>query len=236
MSCLRDSIRQIDPCLQELIEAIENASSLTLLILSAWRLASVLAVRIVEEALTERARHPTHWPNCPKCGKRLHSKGFVPCQITSVIGVIRWKRRVGRCPHGCAIGQIAPLDNALGLLPYQRTSVELQQLGCLLAIFVPFETLAVLLNCLISVKVSATSVWHWVQKAMDRLNDQFHPWSHWMRQLVCCLCLWAQMVLWFPFAWKVARSGGKSKWQFWLDWDDEAKVMRRRETIGGYIG
>jgi hypothetical protein len=176
MSCLRDSIRQIEPSLQELIEAIENASTLTLLILSAWHLARVLAVRIVEEALTERAQHPTHWPNCPKCGKRLHSKGFVGRQITSVIGIIRWKRRVGRCPYGCKIGQIAPLDNDLGLLPHQRTSVELQRLGCLLAIFVPFETVAVLLNCLVSVRVSSTAVWHWVQgaggKAIDRLNRQ----------------------------------------------------------------
>jgi hypothetical protein len=176
MSCLRNSICQIEPSLQELIEAIENASTLTLLILSAWRLARVLAAKIVEEALIERAQRPTQWPNCPECGKRLHSKGFIPRQIISVIGTIRWKRRVGRCPKGCSIGQIAPLDNTLGLLPYQRTSVELRQLGCLLAIFVPFETVSVLLNCLISVKVSATSVWHWVQKAgqkaMDRLNDQ----------------------------------------------------------------
>lgn len=176
MSCLRDSIRQIDPSLQELIEAIENASTLTLLILSAWRLARVLAVRIVEEVLIERAQRPIQWPECPKCGKRLHSKGFVSRQIISLIGIIRWKRCVGRCPNGCAIGQIAPLDSALGLLPHQRTSVELQQLGCLLAIFVPFETVAVLLNCLISVQVSSTAVWHWVQKAgqkaIDRLNGQ----------------------------------------------------------------
>jgi hypothetical protein len=176
MSCLRDSIRQIDASLQELIEAIENASTLSLLILSALRLARILAVRIVEEVLTERGQRPTQWPDCPKCGKRLHSKGYVPRQVNSATGIIRWKRRVGRCPHGCAIGQIAPLDNALGLLPHQRTSVELQQLGCLLAIFVPFGTVAVLLNCLISVQVSSTAVWHWVQnageKAMDRLNDQ----------------------------------------------------------------
>ena len=176
MSCLRDSICQIDPSLQELVEAIENASTLTLLVLSAWHLVRVLAVKIVEEVLTERAQRPTQWADCPKCGKRLHSKGFIPRQLTSLIGVIRWKRRVGRCPKGCAIGQIAPLDNALGLLPYQRTSVELQQLGCLLAIFVPFETVAVLLNCLISVRVSSTAVWHWVQnagqKAMDRLHSQ----------------------------------------------------------------
>jgi hypothetical protein len=176
MSCLRDSIRQINPSLQELIEAIENASTLTLLILSAWRLARVLAVSIVEEVLTERAQRPTRWTDCPKCGKRLHSKGFVSRQIASVIGIIRWKRRVGRCPNGCTIGQIAPLDNALGLLPHQRTSVELQQLGCLLAIFVPFETVSLLLNYLISVQVSSIAVWHWVQKAgqkaIDHLNVQ----------------------------------------------------------------
>ena len=176
MSCLRNSICQIEPSLQELIEATENASTLTLLVLSGWRLARMLAIKLVVEVLTERAQHPTQWPNCPKCGKRLHSKGFVPRQITSVIGIIRWKRRVGRCPHGCAIGQIVPLDNALGLLPRQRTSSELQKLGCLLAALVPFETVAVLLNCLISVRVSPATVWHWVQstgqKAMDRLNDQ----------------------------------------------------------------
>jgi len=176
MSCLRNSICQIEPSLQELVGAIENASTLTLLILSAWRLARALAIRIVEEVLIERAQRPTQWADCPKCGKRLHSKGFVSRQITSVIGIIRWKRRVGRCPHGCEIGQIAPLDKALGLLPHQRTSVELQKLGCLLAVFVPFDTVAVLLNCLLSVQVSPTAVWHWVrnagQKAMDRLNDQ----------------------------------------------------------------
>jgi hypothetical protein len=47
MSCLRDSIRQIEPSLQELVEAIENASTLTLLIMCAWHLARALAVRLV---------------------------------------------------------------------------------------------------------------------------------------------------------------------------------------------
>ena len=176
MSCLRNSICQTDPSLQELIEATENASTLTLLVLSGWRLARVLAVKLVVEVLTERAQSPTQWPDCPQCGKRLHSKGFVPRQITSVIGIIRWKRRVGRCPYGCAIGQIAPLDGALGLHPHQRTGIELQHLGCLLAVFVPFETVSVILNCLILVRVSPAAVWGWVQdagqKAMDLLNDQ----------------------------------------------------------------
>ncbi|MHC4752297.1 MAG: hypothetical protein ACYTFW_20785 [Planctomycetota bacterium] len=77
MSCLRDSICQIDPSLQELVEAIENTSTLTLLILSTWRLARMLALKLVVEVLTERGQSPTQWPDCPKYGKRLHSKGFV---------------------------------------------------------------------------------------------------------------------------------------------------------------
>ena len=176
MSCLKDSISQIEPSFQELIVAIEKASTLMLLIMSAWHLARALAVRLVEEVLTERSQSPTQWPDCPKCRRRLHSKGFVPRQINSLIGVIHWKRRVGRCPYGCEIGQIAPLDDALGLLAYQRTSVELQRLGCLLAIFVPFETVAGLLNSIISVQVSCVSIWHWVQsagqKAMDRRKSE----------------------------------------------------------------
>lgn len=176
MSCLRDSISQIEPSFQELIEAIGKASTLTALIMCAWRLARALAVRLVEEVLAERSQSPTHWPECPKCGIRLHSKGFIPRQIKSLIGVIHWRRRVGRCPYGCEIGQIAPLDTALGLLPNQRTSIELQSLGCLLSIFVPFETVVVLLSSLTTVQVSCVSVWHWVQKAgqkaMDGLNRE----------------------------------------------------------------
>jgi len=176
MSCLRDSIRQIEPSMQGLVEAMEKASTLTELILSTWHLVRLLAVRLVEEVLTERSQLPTQWSDCPKCGKRLHSKGFVSRQVNSLIGVIHWKRRVGRCPCGCEIGQVAPLDDALGLLPHQQTSIELQRLGCLLSIFVPFETVSVLLNSLTAVQVSCVSVWHWVQEAgqqaMDRLKSQ----------------------------------------------------------------
>lgn len=60
------------------------------------------------------------------------------------------------------------------MLPHQRTSVDLQRLGCLLAIFVPFETVALLLNCLVSVKVSSTALWHWVQEAGGKAIDRLH--------------------------------------------------------------
>ncbi|RLF88386.1 hypothetical protein DRN43_05960 [Thermococci archaeon] len=49
----------------------------------------------MEAELTERAQCSTDWPKCPKCGKRLHSKGLLPRKIMSIFGEISWKRRVG---------------------------------------------------------------------------------------------------------------------------------------------
>jgi hypothetical protein len=165
MLCLRDSIRDDDPSVQRLLRALEDADSLTALILAAWQVARVLAVYMVEAVLAERACWPTAWPPCPACGTSVRSKGFAPRQITSLFGPIRWQRRVGRCPHGCDIPQVAPLDEALGVQPYQRTSGELQALGCALAVFVPFATAARLLGWYGGGVVSPRAVWCWVQTA-----------------------------------------------------------------------
>jgi hypothetical protein len=146
MLCLSDSIRQDDLCVQHGLRAVEQAQTLTELLLAAWSLARVLAIHVVESVLAQRAQRPTSWPPCPGCGKRLRSKGFVKREVTSLLGVIQWQRRVGRCPKGCDIGQIAPLDEALGVQPHQRSSAELQYLGCTLAVFVPFATAARLLR------------------------------------------------------------------------------------------
>jgi len=71
MSCLKKSICQIDPCLQELFNQIENSSSLSLMILSAWNLARVLAVKLVEEVLIvifPKSTQPTDFsPPNPAC-------------------------------------------------------------------------------------------------------------------------------------------------------------------------
>jgi hypothetical protein len=104
MPCLADSIRHIDPSLQELVTAVEQASSLALMLSAAGQLARRLAVLLVQEVLTRRAQQPTAWPTCPKCGARLRSKGFLPRQLTTLLGIVRWERRVGRCPKGCKIG------------------------------------------------------------------------------------------------------------------------------------
>src|SRR5262245_52983227 len=165
MLCLSDSIRHDDPSVQQLLCTIDAAHTLTQLILAVWPLARVLARHIVEAVLAERAQRPIAWPPCPTCGSPLRSKGFAPRQLMSLFGPIRWRRRVGRCPHGCAIPQVAPLDEALGVQPYQQSSEELQALGCALAVFVPFATAARLLGWYCGGVVSARAVREWVQAA-----------------------------------------------------------------------
>jgi len=175
MLCLSDSIRHDDPSVQQLLRTIEEAHTLTQLILAVWPLARVLALHIVEYVLAERAQRPVAWPPCPRCGTALRSKGFAQRQLTSLFGPLRWRRRVGRCPHGCAIPQVAPLDEALGVQPHQRTSGELQFLGCALAVFVPFATAARLLGWYCGGVVSPRAVWCWVQaaghRAMEHLQE-----------------------------------------------------------------
>ena len=165
MLCLRDSIRHDDPSVQRLLRLVEDARSLTELTLAAWQVARVLAVHLIEAVLAERAGHPTVWPRCPQCGAALRSKGLVQRQITSLCGPIRWRRRVGRCPSRCETPQVAPLDEVLGVQPHQRTSGELQALGCALAVFVPFATAARLLGWYQGGPVSPQAVWAWVQAA-----------------------------------------------------------------------
>ena len=176
MLCLLDRIRDDDPSWQQLLRAVEEAPTLTELLLAVWPLARLMAIHLVESVLAERAQRPTSWPRCPACGALLESKGFVKRQVTSLFGPIRWRRRVGRCPQGCAIGQVAPLDKELGMQPHQGTSGELQCLGCALAVFVPFATAAQLLAWSSGASVSPKALWDWVQaagcRAMENLQAQ----------------------------------------------------------------
>lgn len=86
MSCLLDTIGETNPDWQTMVDELEKAIPLSLLIMAAWQLARVLAVRLVEETLAQRAQIKTEWELCAKCGKRLQSKGFKPRQINSIIG------------------------------------------------------------------------------------------------------------------------------------------------------
>ena len=162
--------------MQQRLAAVRQAQTLTALVVAAWALAQHISVQVVESVLAERAQHPTSWPACSQCGKRLHSKGLVKREVTTLVGLIRWRRRVGRCPDGCMIGQVAPFDEVLGLTPYQHTSLELQALGCAFAVFVPFATAARFVSWCSGGPVSPWAVWQWVQaaggEAMNRLEAQ----------------------------------------------------------------
>jgi hypothetical protein len=176
MLCLSDSIRDDDPSVQRLLCMVEEAHTLTALVLAVWSLARVLAIHLVASVLAERARRPTSWPRCPQCGAGLRSQGFVKRQVLSLVGPLRWQRRVGRCPQGCETPQVAPLDAELGLPPHQRTSGELQRLGCALAVFVPCATAATRLSWYSAEALSPRALWGWVQaagqRAMEQLQEQ----------------------------------------------------------------
>jgi hypothetical protein len=182
MLCLSDSIRDDEPAVQCLVRAVAEAVTLTDLIMAAWPLARVLVLHIVEDVLAERACRPTRWPACPVCGQVVRSKGFAARQITSLFGPIQWQRRVGRCPQGCATAQVVPFDEALGVQPHQRTSEDLQALGCALAVFVPFATAARLLSWYSGNAVSSRALWGWVQaagtRAMATLQEQLQALTH----------------------------------------------------------
>ena len=146
--------------------------------MAVWTVVRILAVRLLEEGLTGCAQQPERWPVCSSCGHQLQSKGFRERMLHTLLGVIRWRRRVGRCPHGCAGSQVVPLDQALGVVPQQRTGAEVQWMGCLLAVFVPYETACRLLQQLTGVSLAAGTVWSWVQqvgrRVMAQLAEELH--------------------------------------------------------------
>jgi len=176
MLCLINSISQNAASMQAKVQAIEGATTLPQIILAAWHLAMALAVKIVENELARRAQKPTEWESCPHCDRHLRSKGFIKREMTTLIGKIVWWRRAGRCPSGCKIGQVTPLDGELGLETHQRTSFELKHLACVCAVFLPFETAALFVKRFTGVQVSPAAVWGWVQdfgqRAMERLAHQ----------------------------------------------------------------
>jgi hypothetical protein len=122
----------------ELRHRFQQSQTLSQLVLTAWQLGLWFARTLVEQELEARAQRPTVWGTCSVCGRRLHSKGFASRQVLTLVGVVQWRRRTGRCPERCRGSQPVPLDTALGLVAYQQSSWELQRLGCLLALFLPF--------------------------------------------------------------------------------------------------
>ena len=167
---------QYESKLEELMVPVQQAICLKALILAAFKFGLGVAVLVVEEILNRRGKEFGERLLCPVCGTFLESKGLVARSMNTLIGLVSWKRRVWRCPQGCKIGQIAPLDEELGIEPNQRTSAELKQAACVLAVFVPFGIASVLFKSLFGLDVSPAAIWDWVQSAgkdaMTRLEQE----------------------------------------------------------------
>jgi len=161
---------------QEKIDLFLNSTTLSKLILNVMQLAFTFSRSLIEFELTRRAKEKTIWGHCPKCGSKLESRGFLPRTLYTLIGSITWKRRVGRCSRRCKIGQIVPFDSLLGISPYQKTMVELKEMTCLLAIFMPYRVSALIFKKLLGLPIGVTTIWTWVQKfgktAMQQLQKQ----------------------------------------------------------------
>ncbi len=147
---LKEILLQFKPELHEDIQAVEQAVGIDEIEKAALKFSKSLAVCVIEETLRNRDRTPAERPLCPQCGEKLESKGFAARRMTSIVGMIQWNRRVFRCPNGCKIGLIAPLDNALKIEPYQAVTKTVKRLVCLLAVFLPFNIAAFLLQQLLN--------------------------------------------------------------------------------------
>jgi len=161
-----------EPHLNELKTNICKCVRLSEYVYASLKLGLAIAVIILQNELNEAGKADDEYDYiCPICGSKLNSKGLKSRTITSLIGKLRWKRRILRCPRGCKIGQIAPFDEELDIKPYQIYSVELIKMACLLAVFVPYEISSKILKQLTGVSICANTIWNWVQnKGRDVMN------------------------------------------------------------------
>lgn len=158
--------------MQPAIDRVSQAEGLCSLVYATWMVVRIVGALVIQQELARRAALRTHWPMCPRCGARLESRGRVRREIRTLLGMVVWYRKVGRCPRRCAIGQVAPLDNALGLAPRQKTCVSVKTPACLLAVFVPYRVAARILEALTGGPVSGDAIWQWVQEAGCRAKEQ----------------------------------------------------------------
>lgn len=154
---------------------LKQATSLVALVGAAWHFARAVAVRLLAEELQARGHAFEGGVQCPVCGRIMQNKGFKPRKMLTLVGWVTWTRRIRTCCPTCAVGQYVPSDEALGIVPFQKTSWEVQRLACLLAVVTPFAVARELLCELTGVQLCAQTLWNWVQEwggqAMTQLQD-----------------------------------------------------------------
>lgn len=168
----REIVAENERQLQEVIEKIRRTAKLSSMILLAIQAGRIFAVTLVEKELAQRTNKKCSWPRCWKCGARIENKDQASRQIKTLIGTVHWNRKIGRCPKSCQIEQVVPLDNFLGIEPYQQTSNELKKAACALAVFVPYAIAAVLLKLLTGLEISDSSIWNWVQEVGTKAKNK----------------------------------------------------------------
>lgn len=73
---------------QEQAEALKVATSLSQMVYVALQMCLFLARWLLEDELSRRAHQSFVWPMCTTCGTRLHSKGWEPRQMQTLVGDI----------------------------------------------------------------------------------------------------------------------------------------------------
>lgn len=157
--------------LENRIQKLESSKRLAELIWICVELGRMIAVMVIEEVLNKRGSEKSEGSYCEGCGAKLESKGQRSRKLLTVIGEIKWSRQVRRCPKGCKGSERVPLDEALGIESNQRVGPHLIRMGCMLAIFVPYEIASKLLLLLTGVSVSPMTIWKWVQDAGRRAME-----------------------------------------------------------------
>ena len=163
---------EYEETLNSIRAGLQEIPTLAMMVVYVMKKILPLGAKLVMEELCRRAQLPEIWPRCPHCGRTLHSKGFKPRQIQTLVGLLKWERRVGRCPNKCQDKQIAPLDKRLDIKPHQKTGNEIKKLSCLLVIFVPFDSVRLLLQQVLGLELSTDSIWRWAQEAGKRIGRQ----------------------------------------------------------------
>jgi hypothetical protein len=203
------------------ITALQESETLCQMVWATLLLLHYLGKCILEEELARRNQMCKPSSPCPHCGSRLESKGLVARTITTLVGVISIKRSVYRCPKGCKGTHITPLDQQLGLAPYQQTSWEVKYLGTLLCVFVPYGLASHLLSQLTQVEIHETTLWRWVQEAGARARQiwearvnasevEAEPLSPEIAKLMMILAADGVMV---PFRPQAGTPAGKTMWR-----------------------
>ena len=102
-----------DEIWRQYCEELKQTTSLVSIVWVAWQMGLWIGRAIVEDQLNTRAQLSSPWRKCRHCGRQLRSKGFEKRRMLTLVGWVKWRRRVGCCPEGCRNSREHPFDQVL---------------------------------------------------------------------------------------------------------------------------